>query len=146
MQGALTSGGRRRGTGTTLAGPGRPQEAQACRKQVATQPPPTQGGRDVPCLLSPLEATSLLLAPAPAVSGLGEVQCADWAWEVSYRLCMGSQFSLPPRASLELFALKQQNLEKEHEGVAMGCFKNPSSLKETEVAQSCPSLCDPHGL
>lgn len=37
-------------------------------------------------------------------------------------------------------SLKQQNLEKEHEGVAMGCFKNPSSLKETEVAQSCQSL------
>ena len=29
-----------------------------------------------------------------------------------------------PRASLEFFALKQQNLQKVHEGVAMGSFKN----------------------
>ena len=37
---------------------------------------------------------------------------------------MGSPFSPPPRASLEFFALKKQNLEKVHEGVAMGYFKN----------------------
>lgn len=78
---------------------------------------PTQGGREVPCLLlSPWRRRLCSWLQLLLSLGRESSKCADWAWEVSYRLCMGSQFSLPPRASLELFALKQQNLEKEHEG------------------------------
>ena len=85
----------------------------------------TQGGRDVPhLLLSPWRQRLCCWLQLLLTLGWESSQCAHWPWEVSYRLCMGSPFSLPPRASLEFFALKQQNLEKAHEGVAMGCFKN----------------------
>ena len=55
-----------------LAGPGRPQEAQAggSRWQHSRPHPGREGCTR---LLSPPEAMSLLLAPAPAVSGLGEL-------------------------------------------------------------------------
>ena len=84
----------------------------------------TQGGRGAPASSPPRRRRLCSWLQLLLSLGWESSQCAHRPWEVSHRLCMGSPFSPPPRASLEFFALKKQNLEKVHEGVAMGYFKN----------------------